>query len=167
MAKRRLDRDAPELASRTRFISLSFDPEHDSPEVMQRYGAPFAQGRDWVFATTDSPAALAPILRAYGQSLQPARAKGGDLAHLLRVFLIDENGMIRNIYGASVLDPALLVNDLKTLVLEQDARFAQPRPEKGRAAEAESSEKRRADLTRWCLTRRSASRRRSCPRTTR
>lgn len=151
IASKRLDRDEPEISSRARFITLSFDPEHDSPEVMRRYGAPFAQGRDWVFATTDSPAALAPILQAYGQSVQPARAKGGDLAHLLRVFLIDKNRMIRNIYGASVLDPALLVNDLNTLVLEQEARFAQPRPEKGLAAEAEISEKRRADLTRSAL----------------
>ncbi|MGH8525073.1 MAG: SCO family protein, partial [Gammaproteobacteria bacterium] len=129
MAKKRLDRDEPAIASRARLITLSFDPEHDSPEVMRRYGAPFAQGSDWVFATTDSSAALAPILRAYGQNLQPepSRAAGGDLAHLLRVFLIDEKRMIRNIYGASVLDPALLVNDLKTLVLEQQARFARPR----------------------------------------
>ncbi|MGH8555428.1 MAG: cytochrome c peroxidase, partial [Gammaproteobacteria bacterium] len=146
MARKRLDRDEPTIASRARLITLSFDPEHDSPVAMRRYGAPFSQGRDWVFATTRSPGALAPILQAYGQSLQPARAKGGDLAHLLRVFLIDENRMIRNIYGASVLDPVLLVNDLKTLVLEQEARFARPR-----SGKADKPEKRRADLTRRAL----------------
>ena len=151
IARKRLDRDEPEIAFRARFITLSFDPKHDSPEVMRRYGAPFAQGRDWVFATTDSSAALTPILRAYGQDLRPdpSPAAGPGLAHLLRVFLIDEKHIIRNIYGASVLDPALLVNDLKTLVLEQVARLARPRP--GLAAETELSEKRRADLTRWVL----------------
>ncbi|MGH8489921.1 MAG: cytochrome c peroxidase [Gammaproteobacteria bacterium] len=146
IASKRLDRDEPEISSRARFITLSFDPEHDSPEVMRRYGAPFAQDSDWVFATTYSPAALAPILRAYGQDLRPdpSLAAGGGLAHLLRVFLIDEKRMIRNIYGASILDPALLVNDLKTLVLEQDARFARPRSGK-------ADKQRRADLTRWVL----------------
>jgi len=153
IARKRLDRDEPEISPRARFITLSFDPKHDSPDIMRRYGEPFAQGRDWVFATTDSPAALAPILRAYGQDLRPdsSPAAGAGLAHLLRVFLIDENQFIRNIYGASVLDPALLVSDLKTLVLEQDARLTRPRPEKGLAAEAELSEKRSADLTRWVL----------------
>ncbi len=148
ITRKRLDRDEPEISSRVRFITLSFDPKHDSPGVMRRYGAPFAQDSDWVFATTDSPAALAPILRAYGQNLQPepSWAAGGGLAHLLRVFLIDENRMIRNIYGASVLDPALLVNDLKTLVLEQQARFARPR-----SGKADNPEKRRADLTRRVL----------------
>ncbi|MFH0351124.1 MAG: cytochrome c peroxidase [Chromatiales bacterium] len=153
IARKRLDRDEPETSSRARFITLSFDPDHDSPDIMRRYGAPFTQDSDWVFATTDSPAALAPILRMYGQDLRPdpSREAGGDLAHLLRVFLIDENRMIRNIYGASVLDPALLVNDLKTLALEQEARFARPRSEKDLAAEAKLSEKRRADLMRWVL----------------
>ncbi len=153
IARKRLDRDEPEISSRARFITLSFDPKHDSPDIMRRYGAPFTQDSDWVFATTDSPAALAPILRTYGQDLRPdaAPAAGAGLAHLLRVFLIDENQFIRNIYGASVLDPALLVRDLKTLVLEQGARFARPRPEKDLTAEAELSEKRGADLTRWVL----------------
>lgn len=31
----------PEIASRVRLISLSFDPALDSPEVMRQYGAPF------------------------------------------------------------------------------------------------------------------------------
>ncbi|MGH8543749.1 MAG: cytochrome c peroxidase [Gammaproteobacteria bacterium] len=148
ITRRRLDRDEPEISSRARFITLSFDPDHDSPKVMRRYGEPFAKDGDWVFATTDSPAALAPILRAYGQNLQPepSRAADGGLAHLLRVFLIDEKRMIRNIYGASVLDPALLVHDLETLVLEQQARFAQPR-----SGKAEKPEKRGADLMRWVL----------------
>lgn len=153
IARKRLDRDEPEISSRARFITLSFDPKHDSPDIMRRYGAPFTQDSDWVFATTDSPAALAPILRTYGQDLRPdpSPAAGAGLAHLLRVFLIDENQFIRNIYGASVLDPALLVRDLKTLVLEQGARLTRPRPEKDLAAEAELSEKRGADLTRWVL----------------
>ena len=148
IARKWLDRDGPEISSRSRFITLSFDPKHDSPEVMRRYGAPFAQDSDWVFATTRTPAALAPILRAYGQDLQPepSRAAGGGLAHLLRVFLIDENRMIRNVYGASMLDPALLVNDLKTLVLEQDLRFARPP-----SGKANKPKKRRADLTRRVL----------------
>ncbi|MGH8531970.1 MAG: cytochrome c peroxidase [Gammaproteobacteria bacterium] len=148
IASKRLDRDEPTISSRARFITLSFDPEHDSPEVMRRYGAPFAKDGDWVFATTRSPAALAPILRAYGQNLQPepSGTAGAGLAHLLRVFLIDENRMIRNIYGASVLDPALLANDLKTLVLEQAAGLARPR-----SGKADKPEKRRADSTRWAL----------------
>ncbi|MGH8508143.1 MAG: cytochrome c peroxidase, partial [Gammaproteobacteria bacterium] len=144
LARKRLDRDEPEIGARTRFITLSFDPEHDSPAIMRRYGTPFAQGSDWVFATTESPAALAPILRAYGQEVRsdPSPRGGAGLAHLLRVFLIDAKRMIRNIYGASVLDPALLVNDLKTL--EREARVG--RPAALPAAEGKLGGKRRADV---------------------
>jgi cytochrome c peroxidase len=59
----------PELAGRVRFISLSFDPANDTPEAMRRYGAPFGAGEDWLFLTTRSEKALAPILDSYRQAV--------------------------------------------------------------------------------------------------
>ena len=46
-----------------RFISLSFDPVQDTPQVMKRYGRPYISGDfDWHFLTTSSQQALEPIL---------------------------------------------------------------------------------------------------------
>jgi cytochrome oxidase Cu insertion factor (SCO1/SenC/PrrC family) len=43
----------------------------------------------------------------------------GPLYHILRVFLIDRSGQIRNIYSSGTLDPRLVVADVKTLLLEE------------------------------------------------
>jgi cytochrome c peroxidase len=112
-----------ELLGRLRLISLSFDPERDTPEVMRRYGEGFQRpGLDWRFATTDSEAALAPILSAYRQTrVREVDAGGqetGKYAHLLRVFLIDEQRRIRQVYSTGLLDEELLVADVHTLILE-------------------------------------------------
>jgi protein SCO1 len=117
----------PVLSKKLRLISLSFDPAYDTPARMAEHGKamrlPDASAPDWLFLTSESAAVLAPVLAAYNQ---PVARKAdpddprGPLSHLLRVFLIDGEGTIRNIYSADFLDPRLLMNDLKTLQTETD-----------------------------------------------
>ncbi len=112
------------LWQEARLLTLSFDPERDTPEVMSAYGAGFhTRNSDWRFLTTASTSALAPILEAYGQPIQREYdAEGratGQFAHVLRVFLIDKQKQIRNVYSSSFLHADLLVNDVRTLLLEQ------------------------------------------------
>ncbi len=121
----------PALRDRVRLVTLSFDPARDTPAVMHRYGESFARsGADWVFLTSESEVRLAPLLEAYGQTLLPETdAQGeplGTFAHLMRVFLVDRERRIRNIYGVSLLQPALLLADLETLLLEEDAAPERP-----------------------------------------
>jgi cytochrome oxidase Cu insertion factor (SCO1/SenC/PrrC family) len=103
---------------------LSFDPERDTPEAMARFAAGVRRaGLDWQFLTTESEAALTPILAGYGQALVQERDAAGDetggIAHVLRVFLIDPSGRIRNEYSASFLDAEFVVADLRTLLREE------------------------------------------------
>lgn len=111
----------PALADRLRLVSLSFDPEHDSPAVMADYGALWreaeAAGPEWLFLTTAGAGELQPILAAYDQAVDPAA--DAELNHVLRVFLVDAEGMVRNIYSLDFLDPALVLNDVATLLLER------------------------------------------------
>lgn len=136
--RRRVNMD-PMLSQRVRLISLSFDPTHDTPAVMRAYGARFVrEGADWQFLTADSEAALQPILDAYRQPRQKApdgSGKPSAYAHLLRVFLIDDRRMIRNVYSADFLDPTLLVNDVTTLARETGPTGAD-QPALGRRIEA-------------------------------
>ncbi len=115
----------PEIARHLKLISLSFDPETDTPEIMQLYGNNFRYAGnegEWRFVTTASEQQLAPILDAYNQDIQRQyTADGrysGAYSHLLRVFLIDPEKKIRNIYSVAFLHHDLILNDFKTLLQE-------------------------------------------------
>ena len=109
-----------------RLITMSFDPEYDTPERMAAFAEPWREAEalpdnSWLFLTTPSRQAVEPLLSAYGQPLAPngdQRDGSGSISHLMRVFLIDDQGIIRNIYSPDFLDPRLLLNDLLTLELE-------------------------------------------------
>tara|TARA_R110002049_G_scaffold273592_3_gene451423 strand:+ start:2357 stop:4363 length:2007 start_codon:yes stop_codon:yes gene_type:complete len=77
---------------------------------------------DWKYLTTHTDEELAPILEAYGQSvISKSNTDGeddGNFSHILRVFLIDPDLKIRNIYSVSFLHPDIIINDLKTLMME-------------------------------------------------
>lgn len=124
MQLHRLSADEPELAEGMRLVSMSFDPGADTPERMSTY-AKLAGNRpsasQWHFLTTRSQADLQPILDAYGQAVDRKKNPsdpGGPLNHTLRVFLIDRDGNIRNIYSSGTLDPRLVLADVRTLLME-------------------------------------------------
>ncbi len=115
--------ERPEIAQATRLLSMSFDPERDTPEVMKEFGQGLGgNGVDWQFLTAKDRDALQPILGDYGQyTIREYDESGeytGDFAHMLRVFLIDRELRIRNIYSVAFLHADILINDLETLLLE-------------------------------------------------
>jgi cytochrome c peroxidase len=119
----------PSAGAGVRFVSLSFDPVQDTPEVIGRYGRPYISGDfDWRFLTTSGQDALQPILESYGQTVMrdPDSEEGeaGSISHVLRVFLIDRNLYIRNIFSASYLHADTMLNDIRTLQMESDGALA-------------------------------------------
>ena len=113
------------LAANLRLVSLSFDPEYDTPQRLAAYSECVREvksGCEWRFATARSRADLEFILAAYGQAVDK-RANSADpqgpLSHVLRVFLTDRAGRVRNIYSSGTLDLRLLLGDVKTLLLEE------------------------------------------------
>lgn len=116
----------PDVAAALRVISLSFDPAHDTPAVLARYQQAVAAALpDWLFVTSPSTAALQPLLAAYGQDVVRRFDARGELtvdyAHNLRVVLIDRARQVRNIYSVDFLHPDIIINDIKTLLLEEQA----------------------------------------------
>lgn len=116
-------RENPAVNDDIRLITLSFDPERDTPEAMQSYGEDFTKDSavEWLFATTRSQEQLDPILDEYGQFVFKTIEKHGDtekvnFAHVLKSFLIDKQGYIRNIYSVSYLHPNIVLNDIKTIL---------------------------------------------------
>jgi cytochrome c peroxidase len=116
-------RATPALEGQVRLVSFSFDPAHDTPPVLDEYAGHFrAPGFDWRFLTTGGDAELMPILDGYGQWIvRDYGADGsylGTVSHLLRVYLIDRDKRIRNIYSTSFLHADTVVNDLRTVLAE-------------------------------------------------
>jgi protein SCO1 len=113
------------LAKNMRLVSLSFDPEYDTPQRLAEYSEAMREqksGCEWRFATTKSRTELDSIMNGYGQPVDKRSNPNdpqGPLYHILRVFLIDREGRIRNIYSSATLDPRLILADVKTLLLEE------------------------------------------------
>ena len=116
------------LAGKVSFLTLSFDPEWDTPQVMREYAAQVdhaahAKATPWHFLTTRSRDELTPILAAYDQTvIESLDAQGNSLgaySHILRVYLIDRRRRLRNIYNVGFLHPDILAADLLTLMQEE------------------------------------------------
>jgi cytochrome c peroxidase len=124
-------RKQPELADKLRLLTLSFNPIHDTPEMMRHYGEGFKTGGfDWQFLTTRDETALQPILDGYQQNVQKIyddqERFTGTFSHLLRVYLIDADKQIRNIYSVDFLHADTVINDVKNLLAGNSPKAATP-----------------------------------------
>ena len=104
----------PELAERTHFVSVSLDPETDTPERLRRYaGKHRADLSRWTFATGD-PERVQAVLDAYG--IGRVRTPDGQIDHLVISFLISPGGEIVGRYpGLQKSEPALIADLRRTL----------------------------------------------------
>jgi len=111
----------PRLRGQVRFVTLSFDPARDTPEAMRRYAGSRVVESDaglrWYFLTTRSAKELHPLVEGFGQEVTRS---GRELSHVLKVFLIDRRGDIREIYSSNFLHPQSVLNDIETLLLEEE-----------------------------------------------
>ena len=113
--------------SEVQLVTLSFDPLRDTPTVMRRYGGSRVRegggGPRWYFLTTRSSRELAPLVEGFGQDVRHTidRSSGRprrELSHVLKVFLIDPAGYVREIYSSMFLHPQIVLNDVETLLME-------------------------------------------------
>jgi cytochrome oxidase Cu insertion factor (SCO1/SenC/PrrC family) len=118
----------PGLHAKVRFVTLSFDPARDSPAVMAQYAGSRLKeerGLQWYFLTTRSARDLMPLVEGFGQDVRYAVNKLDgkpvrELSHVLKVFLIDRLGSVREIYSSTFLHPAMVMADIRTLLVEAD-----------------------------------------------
>ena len=121
-------RERPLWKDTVRLLSISFDPEVDTVEVTHRLEDGVRDNKvEWEFLTTRGQSELQPILDGYGQFVTREFNVHGEqtdrFTHLLRVYLIDRDLQVRNIYSVSFLHPDILMNDVETLLLEPLKRF--------------------------------------------
>ncbi len=109
---RRLAAD-PARAKRVRLASVSFDPKHDTPARLAELRGLMAPKTDWRFLVPDGNESLVALLRDFGQDV--VELDGGAKRHVMKVYLVDAERRVRNIYAAGFLDPDLVLADVATL----------------------------------------------------
>jgi protein SCO1/2 len=108
-----LQRKLPDdVRARTHFVSVSIDPQRDTPEALRAYAE--ARGADlatWSFLT-GSPEEIDAVLAEYGVGRS---IEQGEIAHNLVTYLIDPEGRIAKRYLGVSHEPDVLLADLREL----------------------------------------------------
>lgn len=98
------------------FVSITVDPERDTPEVLKQYAQKFdADVKGWVFLTGD-PAIVHDVGARYGVIAR--KTASGDVDHTLLTSLVDRSGSLRVQYIGSGFDLEEFRSDLLSLVDE-------------------------------------------------
>ena len=97
--------------ARVQLVSISLDPEHDTPAELRAYAsARRIDTQGWSFATGPS-ADVDAVVRAYG--VGKVRAPSGEIEHTVATFLIDRDGKIVRRYLGLDHDPAAMRTDIE------------------------------------------------------
>ena len=98
------------------FVSITFDPERDTSEVLGAYAEAFdVDPAGWFFLTGEVDA-VRQVAARYGLVTIPS--DNGAIDHNLLTTLIDRQGRIRLQYSGSRFDPEELHQDLLALLAE-------------------------------------------------
>ena len=110
-------RQDPAMQVKTHLLSISVDPEYDTPKVLRKYGAASAgRGEEekfdhWEFAT-GSAGQVKDVARFFG--LQYFK-EGNEILHSLRTAIIAPDGKLLKIYTGNEWKPSEILNDLRGL----------------------------------------------------
>ncbi len=110
----------PSIIANTHLLTISFDPEFDTPEVLRRYGVLWTQSSgptafdDWEFATGTSEEVKA-ITAFFGLGYWQEKE---EIIHTLRTALIAPDGKLFKLYKGNDWTPQDVLRDLKSLKLE-------------------------------------------------
>jgi protein SCO1/2 len=107
-AVQKLLQDVPGSTDRAEFLSISFDPEHDTPAVLKHYTslykktAPGEKSFDWQFAAP-SVKDLPDLAQFFGLVIQPAQAQ---IVHSLSTTVIGPDGKVEKWFSDNEWTPA-------------------------------------------------------------
>jgi protein SCO1 len=105
-----------DFGAKVAFVSITTDPERDTPAVLKGYAKAFeANLAGWSFLT-GSPDAVREVARRYGVAV--AKAADGQVDHTMLTTLIDRQGVMRVQYLGYRFDEEEFRHDLLDLVRE-------------------------------------------------
>jgi len=114
------DRLGVDFGAKVHFVSITVDPERDTPEVLKRYAEGHkANPAGWAFLTGTS-AEIREVARRYG--IYYKKNPRGDVDHTFLTSLVDQNGMLRVQYMGVKFNPDEMLRDLQSLMREVKVR---------------------------------------------
>jgi len=112
----------PETARQVTLLSVSFDPERDTPVRMAEIRTHLQPRTDWHFLTSATIAEMQPVLTDFHQPVAKLHKDNGEWSglfrHVLKVYLLDPHHNVRNIYSTGLFSAQLVLNDIETILLE-------------------------------------------------
>jgi protein SCO1 len=111
------DRLGRDFGTKIAFISITVDPERDTPQVLKEYAQAFGAHLDgWAFVT-GAPETIREVIRSYG--VFAAKTAAGDVDHSFLTSIVDPRGILRVQYLGARFDPEDFRRDLLNLVKGQ------------------------------------------------
>jgi len=102
--------DDPDLADRVRLLSISFDPEYDTPEVLKKYSEKHSVKPDlWTFAS-GSASQTEELTRAFAVYTETA---DGTINHGLTTAWIGPDGTVRKLWRGNAWKPEEVLEALR------------------------------------------------------
>ena len=110
------DQLGQDFGARVAFVSITVDPEHDTPEVLKEYAQAFgANPAGWSFLTGTSDA-IRDVTRRYG--VFASKSANGAVDHTFLTSIIDRRGILRVQYLGVRFEPDEFRRDLLSLLQE-------------------------------------------------
>ena len=107
------DRLGADFGPRVYFVSITVDPERDTPEVLKRYAeAHRVNTAGWAFLTR-TPAEIREVARRY--RIYYKEKPLGDVDHTFLTSLVDQTGTLRVQYMGVRFKPDEMLRDLQSL----------------------------------------------------
>jgi cytochrome c peroxidase len=120
--------ERPQIAERAVLVSISFDPERDTPSHLAQVRERLNPRTEWYFLTNTASEGLQLVLDDFNQPVaklwQEDGTWSGQFRHVLKVFLLDLDHQVRNIYSTGFFNAQLVLNDIETVLLEVDKQIA-------------------------------------------
>jgi protein SCO1/2 len=108
----------PQFGSKIAFISITVDPERDTPDVLRKYAESFgANLAGWTFLT-GTPQSIRAVAKRYG--VYVTKPVGNGVDHSFLTSLIDRHGALRVQYLGVRFDIEEFRRDLLSLVEEPE-----------------------------------------------
>ena len=109
-------RDASGPMGEARLLSISFDPEFDTPAVLKETAKhEHADPAIWSFATAPKPQ-IDQLTKSFAVAVQP---EAGTISHSLATALVDANGRITEIWRGNGWKPGEVIEKLRETTQEQ------------------------------------------------
>jgi len=112
----------PDLAKHVTLLSISFDIERDTPARLMEIQTGIAPHTSWHFLTNETAPQLETLLADFNQSIAKLWNEDGSWSglfrHVLKVYLLDTQHQVRNIYSTGLFNAQLVLNDIETVLMD-------------------------------------------------